>query len=189
MVLTRAALEKLNKEELISLFVENDDKLNSNMANHTNQLAEVNKTLERMESQLEISKTINNTLEKGTTSLEKQSWRNEQYSRCEFVEIVGIPDSTNEIKICELIGKVTGINVNQGSLQSCHPLPSDKKNKITVKFSRRKDAESVLRNKNKNKNFNPRSIDIDSNKVFINESVCRYYKFVWSKCQKLWTEE
>ena len=69
MVLTRAALEKLNKEELISLFAENDDKLNSNMANLTNQLAEVNKTLERMESQLEISKTINNTLEKRITSL------------------------------------------------------------------------------------------------------------------------
>ena len=69
MVLTRAALEKLNKEELISLFAENDDKLNSNMANLTNQLAKVKKTLERMESQLEISKTINNTLEKRITSL------------------------------------------------------------------------------------------------------------------------
>ena len=35
-----------------------------------------------------------------------------------------------------------------------------------------KAAESVLRNKNKNENFNPPSIDIDSNKVFINESLC-----------------
>ena len=52
MTLTTAALEKLNREELISLFVENDDKLNSNMANLTNQLAEVNKTLKWMESQL-----------------------------------------------------------------------------------------------------------------------------------------
>ena len=153
MVLTRAALEKLNKEELISLFAENDDKLNSNMANLTNQLAEVNKTLDRMESQLEISKTINNTLENHITTLEKQCSRNEQYSRRECIDIVGIPDSTNEIKACELIGKVTGINVNQDCLESCHPLPSDKKNKIIVKFSRRKDSESVLRNKNKNKNF------------------------------------
>ena len=153
MVLARAALEKLNKEELISLFAENDDKLNSNMANLTNQLAEVNKTLERMESQLEISKTINNTLENHITTLEKQCSRNEQYSRRECIDIVGIPDSTNEIKACELIGKVTGINVNQDCLESCHPLPSDKKNKIIVKFSRRKDSESVLRNKNKNKNF------------------------------------
>ena len=89
MVLTWAAFEKLNKEELLSLFVENDDnpvytglklivhktfnvlplsteKLKSNFANLKNQLAKVNKTLEREESQLQISKTINNTLKKGT---------------------------------------------------------------------------------------------------------------------------
>ena len=63
MVLTRAAFEKLNKEELISLFVENDDKLNRSMASLTTQLAEVNKTLQRMESQLQVSKTINHALE------------------------------------------------------------------------------------------------------------------------------
>ena len=84
MVLTRAALEKLNKKELISLFVENND----NIANLTNQLAEVNKTSERMKSRLKISKTIKNTLKKHIT-LEKQSWRNEQYSQHGCVEIVG----------------------------------------------------------------------------------------------------
>ena len=71
MVLTRAALEKLNKEQLIYLFAENDDKLNSNIANLTNQLGELNKTFEKMESQLQISKTINNALDKRITSLEK----------------------------------------------------------------------------------------------------------------------
>ena len=90
MVLTRVALEKLNKKESVSLFAENDDKLNSNTANLTNQLAEVNKTLERIESQLEISKTTNNTLEKRITNLGKQCWRKEQYSQCECVEIVVI---------------------------------------------------------------------------------------------------
>ena len=65
-VLTRAALEKLNKEELISL-------------------SEVNKTLERMEYQ-KFPK-IKNTLKKCITSFEKQCWRNEQYPRCECVEI------------------------------------------------------------------------------------------------------
>ena len=42
------------------------------MANLTNRLAEVNKTLKRIESQLEILKTITNTFEKRITSLEKQ---------------------------------------------------------------------------------------------------------------------
>ena len=140
-----------------------------------------------MESRLEISKTINNTLEKRITSLEKQYWRNEQYSRRECVEIVRIPDSTNEIKVCKLIGKVTDINVNQDCLESSHPLPSSKKIKIILKFSKRKDTESVLRNKNKNKRFNPRSIDIDRKKVFINESLCcytaRFFGVILKSCE------
>ena len=73
MVLTRAAFEKLSKEELISLFVENDDKLNSNMANLTHQLAEINKTLDSMESQLQISKIESSALENRILSLE-QCW-------------------------------------------------------------------------------------------------------------------
>ena len=64
------------------------------------------------------------------------------------------------------------------------PITLRQKKKIIVKFSIRKDAKSALCNKNKNKNFNPRSIDLDSNKVFINESLCCYYKFLWSKCKK-----
>ena len=77
MVLSWAAPEKLHKEELISLFAENDDRLNSNTANLTKQLAEVNKTWEKMESQLQILKTINNALRKSITSLERKRWRNE----------------------------------------------------------------------------------------------------------------
>ena len=73
-------------------------------------------------------------------------------------------------------------------IQSCHPLTSDKRNKIIVKFSARKDAESVLENKSKKKSCNPRCIDIDRSKVFINESLCRPYKFLCSKGKTLWTE-
>ena len=50
MVLIRTALEKLNKEELISLFIENDYKLNSNITILKKQRAEVNEASERMES-------------------------------------------------------------------------------------------------------------------------------------------
>ena len=91
-------------------------------------MAEVDKTLERMESQLEILKTINNTLEKCITSLKKQCWRNKQHSWRKCVETVDIPDSTNETKVCELIEKDIGININQGCLESCQIIPSDKKN-------------------------------------------------------------
>ena len=39
------------------------------------------------------------------------------------------------------------------------------------------------------KGFNPRSIGIESGKVFITESLSGYYKFLWSKWKTLWSEE
>ena len=47
----------------------------------------------------------------------------------------------------------------------------------------------VLSKKNKAKDFNPHSIGIESGKVFINKSLCRYYKFLSNKCKTLWSEE
>lgn len=71
MVLTRAAPEKWNKEELISLFVENDDNMDRNMDDLTNQLVEVKKTLEKIEFQLQILDITNNTIEIRIANLEK----------------------------------------------------------------------------------------------------------------------
>ena len=136
MVLTRAALEKkkkqTNKEEhnIISRSVKNDDKLKSNMANLINQLAEVNKTLERRESR--IFKTINNALEKRITNLKKQCWKNEQYSLGEWVKIVGFLTHLKK----QLIEKVTGLNVNQVCLEPY--LHSQVEKMLTVSYKRKR---------------------------------------------------
>ena len=136
MVLTRAALEKkkkkTNKEEhnIIKRAVKNDYKLKSNMANLINQLAEVNKTLERRESR--IFKTINNALEKRITSLKKQCWKNEQYSLGEWVKIVGFLTHLKK----QLIEKVTGLNVNQVCLEPY--LHSQVEKMLTVSYKRKR---------------------------------------------------
>ena len=59
MVLSRATLKKLGKEELISMFLENYEKLNDNVTQLTNQLAQVDKTLRKMESQLAVINSAN----------------------------------------------------------------------------------------------------------------------------------
>ena len=44
-------------------------------------------------------------------------------------------------------------------------------------------------NKKKLKNIDHRKIGLSSGtKVFINESLCGYYKLLWSKCKKLFLE-
>ena len=80
----------------------------------------------------------------------------------------------------------TRVNFNTDSLESFHRLPSQSNHKIIVKCSRKKDEESVLRNRKKLKSFDPRSIGIDSVSVYVNESLCQYCKFLWSKCKSVW---
>ena len=55
-----------------------------------------------------------------------------KYLRRETIEISGISVSTNKTKVCVLIEKVTDVNLDQHCLESCHPLPSDKKNQLKV---------------------------------------------------------
>ena len=75
MVLTRTTLEKLGKEELIIMFLENYEKLNYNVSHLTIQLAQLDMTLKGIESQLVVSKSVNEAFQKqiitGKTVLEK----------------------------------------------------------------------------------------------------------------------
>ena len=55
-------------------------------------------------------------------------------------------------------------------------------------MSKRKDIYSVLKAKSSFKNAdvtkkNGISLNIS---IFVNQSLCSYYKFLWSKCKKLW---
>ena len=105
------------------------------------------------------------------------------------VEIVGIPDNTDETKVCDFLSLATGTTIKPDDLEACHPLPSNDNNKIIVKFSKRKTAQLVLKEKKKFSSIDPRSIDIPSGKAYLNESLCKYYKFLWSKCKQLWCDE
>ena len=79
--------------------------------------------------------------------------------------------------------------MNPASLEPRHPLHSEGNNKIIVKFFWRKDAESILIKRKKLKGFNLRSMDIDSGRIYVNESLCLYHKFLWSKCKQICSKE
>ena len=52
-------------------------------------------------------------------------------------------------------------------------------------MSRHKDADKIRRAKKKLKGLDLSLIGINP-AVFINDSLCRYYKNLWAKCKKLW---
>ena len=56
-----------------------------------------------------------------------------------------------------------------------------------MKFSKRKVCQQVLRVKKELKNIDPSEFDVPEGKaIFINESLCSYYKMLWNKSKKLW---
>ena len=59
------------------MFFENYD----NVTQLTNQVAQADKTLKRMESQLAVNDTVNEVIQNQSITLERQFWKNEMSSR------------------------------------------------------------------------------------------------------------
>ena len=59
------------------MFFENYD----NVTQLTNQAAQADKTLKRMESQLAVNETVNEVIQNQIITLERQFWKNEMSSR------------------------------------------------------------------------------------------------------------
>ena len=78
------------------------------------------------------------------------------------------------------------IEVHPDDIEACHWVTSNAgPKKVIIKMSRRKDADKIQRTKEKLKGLDLSPIGINST-VFINDSLCRYYKNLWAKCKKLW---
>ena len=75
--------------------------------------------------------------------------------------------------------------VDPSNLEDCHWIKSSKgPKKVIVKLSRRKDANKICLLKKGLKVMNLSSLGINST-VYINDSLCTYYKVLWGKCRKL----
>ena len=97
-------LKQLKKEQLIAYALELQQKLTDfNALNETitTALSEFNERFSKLESELAISRTVNNSLVDRVKQLEVRCWENEQYSRRECLEISGIPSEVTNDKLEE----------------------------------------------------------------------------------------
>ena len=149
MVLTRAQVDNLSREELIEellKFSDITDKLNG----LNNRFEDFIKKYDELHSELLISKNCNSLLLKRITNLEHNALKNAQYVRRETIEINPIPQSIPntdlESKVC-LVLSLTGTTVTPDDLQAFHRVKN--KEKVIVKFKDRKQRNksfSVARN-------------------------------------------
>ena len=69
-------------------------------------------------------------------------------------------------------------------IQACHRLKE--KVQTIVKFTNRKDCLRILRVKRQLKDLDPSAVNLpEGTKIFINGSLCTYYRGTWNKCKKL----
>ena len=191
MALNEAALRKLDKEEIIKLALGYQSQFESTLSGMNDiktDLSELRKYYKKLDPDVIITKQVNTKLCDKRKFLECQCWANEKYSRCEQLEISGVPvsvtDNDVEGKVLKLLEK-TNAEVHPDHIQACHWIKSNAgPKKVIIKMSQRKDADKIRRANKKPKGLDLFLIGINS-AMFIHDSLCRYYKNLWAKCKKL----
>ena len=131
---------------------------------------------------------MNDLLVTRVTNLERQRWVNAQYSRCKCLEIVGIPSNVShqnlENKVIEVFSKV-GCNITNENIEACHHI-NQNSDRTIVKLSRRKCCLQMLLVKKDLQKLDMEELDLPAGtKIFVNQSLCPYYKVLWSKSKRL----
>ena len=101
--------------------------------------------------------------------------------------MVGVPisvrDNVLEQKVCDIIQEI-GVDICDRDIQACHRLKD--KDQTIVKFNSRKDCLRILMVKRQLKGLDLSGVELsEGTKIFINESLCPYYRGIWNKCKKL----
>ena len=127
-------------------------------------------------------------IEKRLISIERRIAEQEQYSRRECIEIVGLPQNINgedlENRVVETFD-TAGVKVRRRDFHAIHRL-KDRKT-VIAKLVNRRDAIGILKNKKKLRNLTSNDKKrLNSEKIYINESLCRPYRQLLGKCNALY---
>ena len=119
--------------------------------------------------------------------MEKRCFANEQYSRRECFELIGIPANVEQDKLEEtvlnLFSKIDCV-IPVNKIEAVHRIGRENK-KVIVKVSHRKDAEKIRKNRKKLKDVDGTVYGLQK-KVLIFDSLCQAYGSLRYKCKQLW---
>ena len=144
------SLEKLGKSDLARLVIDYHNKFDTALNNMNSELLGLKNKFTKLESDLEISRNVNNKLVDQVTKLEWKSWESKQYSKRECIEISGISQSIEQLDLEKTLLNVfdkIDAPVDPQTIEACHSLKSDdngRSNKVIVKFSKHEDMVRVV---------------------------------------------
>ena len=114
----------------------------------------------------------------------------EQHSRRECFELVELPNNIDKDKLENAVVKtfqVAGISVGRRNFHAVHRLAEQRV--VIAKLTNRRDAIDILRQKKKLWTLNAEDQwKLNSQKIYVNESLCPKYRQLLGKCNALWEE-
>ena len=114
-------------------------------------LSELRENSSKLKTELVVTKQVNNVLHSQMVQVKRKSWSNEQYSRCECLEIVGITESLKHSSLEETALKTfkeLGISIDISDMEACHSVGPPSRKNVIVKMSGQKDSDRVRQVKN-----------------------------------------
>ena len=89
-------LSRLNKDDLIRLTLDYQQKYDITPDKISKELSELRKSYNKLESDIAITKAVTESLRNLLVTLECQCWSNPQHSRRETLEISGISENIDD---------------------------------------------------------------------------------------------
>ena len=190
MSLTHQTSMKMNKDILAGMVLDYKERFDSTLSAITDELKELKTDFRKLESDLAISRNVNDKLTKQLILVERKCWANEQYSRRECLEISGIPKSIQDDDLEDCVTKIFNEcdrPVDPANIEACHRLKWKAMSKtVIINLSKRKDVFNILQRKKKLKSVDITKVGLpQGSSVFINQILCSYYKYLWSLCKRL----
>ena len=174
---------KMNKDLLAGVLLDYKKRFDSTLSAITDELKELKTDFRKLESDLAISRNVNDKLTKQLILVERKCWANEQYSRRECLEISGIPESIQDDDLEDCVTKIFNecdTPVDPANIEACHSLKlKARPKKVIVKLSKRKDVLNILQRKKKLKSVDITNVGLPQGSfVYISQSLCSYYKYL-----------
>ena len=163
----------MSKDNIITLPLDYQDKFNSTLTNINKDIGELKYKFEKLGSELVVSKSANSNLCKKITTLERQCWVINQYSRRGCLEISGIPENIENKDLENLTFQIfekIDISVDPENVEDCHWVKTQRSKIVIIMLSRRKDANKIRSEKKKLKGENLTSLGINT-PVYVNDNL------------------
>ena len=158
---TEAVLNKRSKPELVQIILNTETNLGLQIAKLTTEVKDLLAHSKRLETDVAIVRNVNSKLVERVAATERQCWENDQYSRKDTLEVVGIPmsvkDNVLEQKVCDLFQEI-GVDICDRDIQACHLLKD--KDQTIVKFTYGKDCLRILRVKRQLEGLDPAAVEM-----------------------------